>query len=162
MFNSKKTVSIPFGNEIILNETAFLNNQPFKWSGKVRHLGNRIDKDCTELADCVFKRSMFIGYVNKLRSNFIRLQPHVLINLFKEYCCSFYGSQLRKFSSVGIDKCCKSWNIAVRTFLWLPYNAHTYFLCHILGQLDLRSQLYIRNYLFLWHSFRSDNIIYVL
>ena len=43
----------------------------------------------------------------------------------------------------------------------LPYNAHTYFLGPIMGQLDLRSQLYIRNFRFLWHAFRSDNnIIY--
>ena len=58
MFNSKKTVCIKFGNEVI------------------------------------FKKSMFIGYVNKLRSNFRHLQPHVLINLFKAYCCSFYVSQI--------------------------------------------------------------------
>ena len=48
-------------------------------------IGNIIDKDCTELVDCVFKKSMFIGYLNKLRSNFRHLQPHVLINLFKVY-----------------------------------------------------------------------------
>ena len=43
----------------------------------------------------------------------------------------------------------------------LPYNAHTYLLGPIMGQLDLRSQLYIRNFRFLWHAFRSDNnIIY--
>ena len=54
MFNSKKTVSIEFGNKEIRNEAAFLNNQPLKWNEKVRHLGNIIDKDCTELADCVF------------------------------------------------------------------------------------------------------------
>ena len=161
IFNSKKTVCIKFGNEVIRNEAAFLNNQPLKWNEKVRHLGNIIDKDCTELADCVFKKSMFIGYVNKLRSNFRHLQTHVLITLFKAYCCSFYGSQLWKFNSVGIDKCCKSWNIAVRTLLGLPYNAHTYLLGPIMGQLDLRSQLYIRNFRFLWHAFRSDNnIIY--
>ena len=161
IFNSKKTVCIKFGNEVIRNEAAFLNNQPLKWNEKVRHLGNIIDKDCTELADCVFKKSMFIGYVNKLTSNFRHLQTHVLITLFKAYCCSFYGSQLWKFNSVGIDKCCKSWNIAVRTLLGLPYNAHTYLLGPIMGQLDLRSQLYIRNFRFLWHAFRSDNnIIY--
>ena len=117
IFNSKKTVCIKFVNEVIRNEAAFLNNQPLKWNEKVRHLGNIIDKDCTELADCVFKKSMFIRYVNKLRSNFRHLQTHVLIILFKVYCCSFYGSQLWKFNSVGIDKCCKSWNIAVRTLL---------------------------------------------
>ena len=54
IFNSKKTVCIKFGNEVIRNEAAFLNNQLLKWNEKVRHLGNIIDKDCTELADCVF------------------------------------------------------------------------------------------------------------
>ena len=28
-------------------------------------------------------------YVNKLISKFGHLQPHILINLFKTYCCSF-------------------------------------------------------------------------
>ena len=77
------------------------------------------------------------------------------------YCCSFYGLQLWKFNSVGIDKCCKSWNIALRTLLGLPYNAHTYLLGPIMEQLDLRIQLYIRNFRLLWHASRSDNnIIY--
>ena len=52
-----------------------------------------------------------------------------------------------------------SWNIAGRTLLGLPYYAHTYLLGPIMGQLDLRSQLYIRNFRFLWHGFRSDNNI---
>ena len=60
IFNSKTTVCIKFGKEVIRNEAAFLNNQPFKWNEKVSHLGKLIDKDCTELADCVFKKSMFI------------------------------------------------------------------------------------------------------
>ena len=47
---------------------------------------------------------MFIGYVNKLRSNYDTLQPHILINLFKSYCCSFYGSMLWKYNSEGFDK----------------------------------------------------------
>ena len=66
MFNSKKTLCIKFCNELIRNETVFLNNQSLKWSEKVRHLGNIVDKDSTELTDCVFTKSMFIGYVNKL------------------------------------------------------------------------------------------------
>ena len=51
----------------------------------------------------------------------------------------------------------------MRTLIGLPYNAHTYLLGTIKGQLDLRSQLYIRHFRFLWHTFRSDNsIIYTL
>ena len=32
----------------------------------------------------------FIGYVSKLLSNFCHLQPKILSNLFKTYCCSYY------------------------------------------------------------------------
>ena len=74
---------------------------------KVRHLGNIIDKGCNEVYDCTFKKFMFIGYVNKLRSNFGKMQSNVLANLFKAYCCSFYGLQLWKFNSSGFDKICK-------------------------------------------------------
>ena len=48
----------------------YLNSHPLLWMDKVRHLGNIFDNDCNEVYDCTFKKSMFIGYVNKLRSNF--------------------------------------------------------------------------------------------
>ena len=76
------------------------------------------------------------------------MQPNVLANLFKAYCCSFYGSQLWKFNSSGFDKIYKSWNIAVRLILGLPYNAHTYVLGPLMGQIGIREQLYIRNFCF--------------
>ena len=51
---------------------------------------------------------MFVGYVNKVKSNFGKMQSSVLINLFKAYRCSFYGSQLWKCNSSGFDQICKS------------------------------------------------------
>ena len=60
IFNSKKIVCIKFGNEVIRNEAAFLNNQSLNWNEKVRHLGNIIDKDCTELANCVFRNQCLL------------------------------------------------------------------------------------------------------
>ena len=153
LFNSKKTVCIKFGDYVVRNEKAYLNSHPLLWIDKVRHLGN-IDKDCNKVYDCTFEKSMFIGYVNKLRSNFGKMQPSVLANLFKAYC-SFYGSQLWKFNSSGFDKICKSWNITVG----LPYNAHTYLLNPFMGQIGIREQLYIRNFRFLWNSYRSNNYI---
>ena len=103
---------------------------------------------------------MFIGYVNKLRSNFGKMQPSVLAILFKAYCCSIYGSQLWKFNYSRFKKNCKSWNIAVRLILGLPYNAHTYLLGPLMGQIRIREQLYIRNFRFLWNSYRSN--IYII
>ena len=60
IFNSKKTVCIKFGKEVIRNEAAFLNNQPLKWNEKVCHLGNIIDKNCTELAGCVLRNQCLL------------------------------------------------------------------------------------------------------
>ena len=93
---------------------------------------------------------MIIGYVNKLRSNFGRMQPSVLINLFKTYCGFFYGSLLWKFNSNVFDKTCKSWNIAIKLILGLPYiNAHTYLLGPLMGQIGIGEQLYT----FLWNGY---------
>ena len=115
---------------------------------KVRHLGNIIDKDCNEVNDCTFKKSMFIGNVNKLRKKIGKMQPSVLANLFKAYCCSFYGSQLWKFNSSRFEKNFKSWNISVRLILGLLCNVHTYFLGPLMGQIGIREQLYIRIFIF--------------
>ena len=159
IFNNKKTVCVKFGREIVKNEKAMLDKHALKWMDKVKHLGNFINKDCNEIPDCNFKKSLFIGYVNKLRSNFGMLQSNVLINLFKSYCCSYYGSHLWKFNSTGFDKFCKAWNIAIRKLLELPYNAHVYLLGPLVKQINIREQIYVRNYRFLWNAFRSENHI---
>ena len=69
-----------------------MNGFTVQWSESVRHLGNFVDSTLSDSLDCRYKRSMFIGYVNKLISKFGHLQPHILINLFKTYCCSFFGT----------------------------------------------------------------------
>ena len=148
----------------LLNKLKFLhklyhNNLPIYFEGYWEHLTK------TKLEYNLRSRmlpvpiNMFIGYVNKLRSNFGKMQLSTLISLFKSYCCSFYGSHLWKFNSSGFDKCCKSWNIAVRILLGLPFNAHVYLLSPLVGQLGMREQLYVRNFRFLWNAFRLQNHI---
>ena len=101
IFNNKKSVCIKFVKEIVKNEKTVLNTH-------VLNLWNYMNKDCNEVTECNFKMSLFIGYVNKLRNSFGKMQPSTLINLFKSYRYSFYGSHLLKFNSGGFDKCCKS------------------------------------------------------
>ena len=159
IFNSKKTVCIKFGSTIIEGESEFFDGVRLEWTDKIRHLGNFIDTTCTDYIDCITEKSYFIGYVNKLKVNFGKMTHNVLINLFKSYCCSFYSSHLWKFNSHGFDKICKSWNIAMRTLLQLPFNAHTWLLGPITEQNNIRTQLYIRNYRFLYYASRSSNRI---
>ena len=121
----------------------FFDGVMLERTDKVRHLGNFMDNTCTDYIDCIAKKSYF-----KLKVNFGKMTHkcvhNLLINLFKSYCCSFYSSHLWKFNSHGFDKICKSWNIAIRTLLQLPYNSHTWLLGPITEQNNILTQLYIR------------------
>ena len=65
----------------------------------------------SDVADCRFKRSMCICYVNKFIDKFGHLQPDVLFNLFNSFCCSFYASSLWDLHSPGFYSCLTAWNI---------------------------------------------------
>ena len=80
---------IQYVSKINIYEHVSINGFTVQWSDSVRHLGNLVDSTLSDSLDCRYKRSMFIRYVNKLISKFGHLQPHILINLFKTYSCSF-------------------------------------------------------------------------
>ena len=121
---------------------AFLNSECLSWTDNIIYLGNCIDCSNSDMVDCGIINVYWICV--KLRSNYDTLQPHILINLFKSYCCSFYGCMLWKYNSEGFDKICKSWNIAIRTLLRLPFNTHIQYLGPLIGQQLIRTQLYVR------------------
>ena len=64
-FNPKKTVCIKFGSEIHIDEHGSMNGFTVQWTESVRHLDNFVDSTLSDLLDCRYKQSMFIGYVNK-------------------------------------------------------------------------------------------------
>ena len=111
-FNAKKSLGTKFGGQQVMSEVLYLGNSRIEWVSSVKQLGN-VNSDMTDKTDCDMKCSSFIGYVNKLKANFGYLQPFVLGNLFKTFCCSFYGSPLwgltpylsRKFARLGILVC---------------------------------------------------------
>jgi hypothetical protein len=121
MFNAKKTMGIKFGETVNILENMMFNNTKIAWCDSIRHLGNVVNINLSDTDDCTMKNSVLIGLVNKLLSNFRIVQPFILCNLFKSYCCSLYGSQLWFFNSNGFRQCCTTWNKAVRKIFNLPY-----------------------------------------
>ena len=75
---------------------------------------------------------------------------------------NYSGSHLWKFNSTGFDKCCKAWNIAIRKLLELPYNAHVYLLGPLVKQINIREQLYVRNYRFYGTHFVQEITLFLL
>ena len=107
----------------------------------------------------MLKKIVVYCFFNKMMANYSSLQPTVLINSCKSYCCSFYSSPLWKFNSTGFEKCCKAWNIAVRKLLHLLFKTHTWILGPLIGQRHISTQLQFRNFCFLLDAFNSNNYI---
>ena len=81
---------MPFSSREIRQLLCLLYPHVLKWVDKVKHLGNYMNKDCK--LTVIFKKSLFIGYVNNLQSNFGNMQPITLISLFKCSCHALYLS----------------------------------------------------------------------
>ena len=111
------------------------------------------------MIDCKMKCSRFIGSVNRVMANFGHLQSHILSQIFKTHCCTFYGSALWYFNSEGFAKICTTLNKVVRTILKLPIRAHTYLRGPLLNQQNIYEQLYVRSIRCLYTMYHSSNYI---
>ena len=138
------TVCIKYGDKVELNEHVVMNGNIIEWADNVRHLGNFVDATLSDSVDCRFKRSMFIGYVNKLISKFAHLQPKLLLNLFNTYWF-FYGSSTWGLHSNGFNSSVTAWNICVRKILGLPYIMYTWMLASLTNSGHMKYKLYIRD-----------------
>ena len=128
---------------MIMNIYIYFNKIKLDWYDKVRHLGNFFSCNINDSTDITHKRSDCIGYFNKLMSKFAFIQPAIISNLFKTYCCSYYGSILWHYNSHGFYKYCIQWNKSVRKIFSLPNTAHRWLLGPLMGQYHIKHQLYM-------------------
>ena len=78
--------------EIVKNKKAVLNTNVLKWMDKVKYPGNFIIKNCKGINDCNSnEKSLLIGNVIKLGSNFGKLQSSVLITYLSQIVVHFMG-----------------------------------------------------------------------
>ncbi len=154
-FNAKKTQCIDFGIRQSGGDLSLtLSGKKILWEKQVNHLGNILCFNLSEEEDINRKKGAFIGNVNKLFCNFGKLQSEVLIKLFQNYCCSFYGSVLWKQECDKFKEMCVAWNKAVRRIWRLPYIAHT----NILGPLNSKNAIIVNFIAHMAHDNRSGFI----
>lgn len=137
--------------------TTFIWMVVIKWVNQLEHLSNSVNIYCKDDTD--IKCHVFNGSVNKLIGNYGNLSPDTLCNLFKSYCCSFYGSQLWNLKSNGFHSCCVQWNKAVRRLYNLPYRTHTWLLGPLIGQSHISVQLAVKTLRFIHGMVKSSNCI---
>ena len=139
-----------------MGEYVPINGFPVQWSENVRYLGNLVDSTLSDSLDCRYTRSMFIGYANKYISKFDHLRPHILINLFKTYCCFVFGSSTWRLNSAGFKSCTTAWNVGVRRLLNLLNTTHTWLLGPLLDSVHVTYKLYIRDLKFIYCMKNND------
>ena len=88
-----KTLCMKYGEPVNDHEYIYFNIIKLDWYDMVRHLGNFFSCDINHITDITHKCSDCIGYFNKFMSMFAFIQPAILSNLFKTYCCSYYMVQ---------------------------------------------------------------------
>ena len=146
IFNTKKSLGIKYGDPVCASEPIYLGENKFRWECSVCHLGNYFDSKISDMIDCKIKCSSFIVSVIGVMANFSHFQSHILSQIFKTHCCTFYGSALWYFNFEGFAKICTTWKKIVCTILKLPIRAHTYLLGPLLNQQNIHEQLYVRRF----------------
>ncbi len=113
------------------NRTIVVGGVELKSVQSAMHLGHHIsnnDKDSL-VRDAIAK---FWRSFNMFMADFGQIHSFVKCKLFKQYCCTYYGSPLWLFSSKKVDSICIAWRKALRKIWGLSPLTH----CDILPVLS--------------------------
>ena len=137
-----------------------VNDNEIMWSNRVKHLGNVIDCELSDVADSNSKKGHFIASVNWFVSHFSGQVPlDCYLRLFQTYCSSHYGSVLWKLNGKGFSSFCISWNKGVRRVMGIPYKTHIALLGPIIDSCHVSIVLVKRFCKFVDSMLTSDNEI---
>ena len=158
-FNPNKSQLITFSNrKNVFNPILFIGNHVVPCVTSVKHLGhtlycNILKRDCDRII------SDFNMRVNMFHGDFGKLHCDIKSRLFKQYCCSFYGSQLYNLCSNDINMICRAWRVGFKRILGLPRTTHCNLLS-VLGNTINPHDIFIKRFLkFFTNAFNSNNTI---
>ena len=95
-FNAMKS----YCNKFLLHDisveqfTALLQSARLTWFNKIKHLGHTLPASLNDSEDIICKQNDFTFQFNHFMSRFRNVSISLKIHLFKNFCYSFFGSQL--------------------------------------------------------------------
>ena len=98
LFNTNKLLGFKYEDPVCACERLYLGGNKIRWESSVYPLGNYFDTKLSDMIDCKMRCSSCIGSVNRVMANFGHLQSHILSQIFKTHCCTFYRSVLWYFN----------------------------------------------------------------
>ena len=143
LFNGPKSKLLVFkGRDCVLplDVCIYVNGQRVGIELCADHLGHKVSStdDESMLKGAL---SSFWRYFNNFMSEFGHLYGAIKCKLFKQYCCSYYGSPLWDLSSKGVDSLCIAWRKALRSLWKVHPMTHNDIIAVMSDTLPLKLQL---------------------
>ena len=103
----------------------------------MKHLGNIIDQQLSDVEYCIFKKSILIVNGNQFIGNYSTLKNCSKRKLVQSCCTSCYGSELWSLRSKGLEECCIAWRKGARRIFNMSYQTHSFLVGPLSGQRSL-------------------------
>ncbi len=131
-FNAEKTECIcfqPKGCQPIEPPPCltFFGERLTKWMTKITHLGHVINYDLSDSVDIKMRSAALESKANELCINYHFVEESVIIRLFKQLCCCFFGAVTYDFINSDIFKLNNAVKKSLRKLLNLPRDAKSYY-----------------------------------
>ena len=159
LFNPTKSQLITFSvKKKSFAPTIIINNSTVPIVQSVKHLGHELSCNILK-SDSDRVISDFNMRINMFHLDFGSLQTEIKNRLFKQYCCSYYGTQLYNLCSNDIYNICRAWRVGFRKIWGLPNMTHCNLL-YMLGNIINTHDLFIKRFLkFFIKAFNSTNSV---
>ena len=140
-----KTMCIAFGckDKSILSKVD-LNGDALPWKDHVNHLGTTLSSNCTTYKDTMEKRAKFIQTCYNICQEFSFASEDVKLRMIRLHNTAFYGSNNWDFSSEGVLKFGKTWNVNLRIVFDLPYDTHCWIVEEVSEGKHFRQMIFSR------------------
>ncbi len=144
-YDSTKTVCVLFSSRKIFHKPDIqLCGRTLKWVDHVKHLGNHLESNLSEVTEIRMKKSDIIQRVNTVVVSLGKSNDMIISKVFNSQCTHFYGAQAWRFRDKAVKEFQTMWNQCIRKLLTLPYETHRRFLPHLIGTPSASDQIFSR------------------
>ena len=153
LFNGSKSKLLFFEGRFSngMESGIMVNGELVNISDNAVHLGHTISSSDRESISLTAKSSFWKSF-NGFMSNFGHTYSFIKCSLFKQFCCSFYGSPLWNLNGPGVQSLCVDWRKSLRS-LWrvLHLMTHCDVIAALSDQFPIKVSLNIRKKIYSLH-----------
>ena len=139
-----------FSSKIIEHKPIIkIRDIPLDWCEEIEYLGHHLTSNLNEDKDINCKRAQMFGKFNELMNDFYFMNSDVLVKLYKQTCCSFFGGAIYDFESADLSRFNNAFKSCLRRIFDLPRNSHSNIVLNLANCVPVQVTLYNRAMKFL-------------